>query len=162
MTGVQTYALPIYSGYDPPTPPVILDMEGRQLNNTLQVSPPKTSSGGSIQPKQETKKESTEQQVAVASQQQEQKEESKVAQNPKDKDPDYTESKSSRVSPVFEKQLQTHWMYKGFVDEKPLYVNITVSKYSDAVLTVVQDYVPDTYVFGKGIGGVIQINQVSK
>ena len=152
----------VNSGYDPPTPPVILDMEGRQLNNTLQVSPPKTSSGGSIQPKQETKKESTEQQVAVASQQQEQKEESKVAQNPKDKDPDYTESKSSRVSPVFEKQLHTHWMYKGFVDEKPLYVNVMVSKYSDAVLTVVQDYVPDTYVFGKGIGGVIQINQVTK
>ena len=31
----------VNSGYDPPTPPVILDMEGRQLNNTLQVSPPK-------------------------------------------------------------------------------------------------------------------------
>ena len=56
----------------------------------------------------------------------------------------------------------THWHYKGYVDEKPLYTSVVVPKYSDVILTVVQDYIPDTYVFGKGVGGVIQINQVTK
>ena len=155
----------VNSGYDPPTPPVILDMEGRQLNNTLQVSPPKTSSSGSVQVKQESKKESSEQQqVAVVSQQQQEqkKEEVIVRINEKDLDPDYTESKSSKVFPIYEKQLQTHWMYKGYTDGKPLYTSVVVPKYSDVVLIVVQDYVADTYAFGKGNGGVIQINQVTK
>jgi hypothetical protein len=154
----------VNSGFDPPSPPVILDMEGRQLNNTLQISQPKTSSGGNVQPKQEAKKESTEQQVAVVSQQQqeEKKEEVVVRVNEKDLDPDYTETKSSRVHPIFNKQVQTHWMYKGFSDGKPLYANVVVPKYSDATLTVIQDYVADTYSFGKGNGGTILINQVTK
>jgi len=130
------------TGYDPPTPPVVLNMEGRQLNNTLQISQPKTSSGGNIQPKQEVKKETTEQQVTVVSQEEKKEEnkEEKVIVVEKEEDSVYTTSKSSKVFPVYEKTVQKSWMYKTTPNDNKAYMNVVVPKTSDVFLNIVQDY----------------------
>jgi hypothetical protein len=155
------------TGYDPPSPPVILNMEGRQLNNSLQISQPKTTSGGSVaQPKQEIKKESTEQQVAVVSQEEEKEEKKEekvvVIVTEEEDDPVYTTSKSSKVFPMYEKQLIVSWMYKTTPNDNKGYMNIVVPKSSDVFLNVMQDFEMDSYVFGKGNGGIINIIQTNK
>lgn len=153
------------TGYDPPTPPVVLNMEGRQLNSSLQISQPKTTSGApASQTKQESKKESTEQQVTVVSQEEKKEEtkEEKVIVVEKEEDPVYTTSKSSKVFPMYEKSLMISWMYKSTPSDNKGYMNIVVPKQSDVFLNIMQDFELDSYAFGKGNGGTINIIQNNK
>lgn len=173
------------TGFDPPSPPVVLNMEGRQLNSSLQVSQPKTSTGGSMPAKEDTKKDSSsssssdtqqsqQAQVAVVAQQDSQqlelKKEPELIQQilnvqkeiVVNEDLEHSTSKSEKVFAVFEKSTQTNWMYKSTNTNNKGYINLMVPKVSDVFLTINQDSGSDIYTFGKGTGGVIIINQITK
>lgn len=165
-----------------PSTPVVVNMEGRQLNNTIQLSPPQTSSGIPVTqvsrgtPPQPSVVSSVESSVQVASQSNDNVDDFKkeivnlvvIDQILNDVTKPIRISKvtsssdDSKLQPYLEKQVQTGWQYKGISDNHTHYTNILMPLSTDIKLTVIQDLTTDSYVMGSGEGGSITIRQFIK
>lgn len=155
-----------------PTPPVIINLDGRPLNNTLQVSSPKTAAGVSFASEARSQKSSAqakantvseaEAQVVIAEESNKQKEIVKVVAVTVEKEVEKI-AKESSFSPVFGKDgRQLAWNYEHSSTSNKNYSNVMLNPNSDVIINVVQDYVSDPYILGKGNGGIITIQQITK
>lgn len=160
------------SGSNAPTPPIVINLEGRPLNSTLQVSSPKTMSGApfaSEARQQNSKSQSSKNAVSEAEAQQiaaidqEKKEETDTTVVATETKEEVTVKTEMRVNPTYDRSgKMIGWNYENMAPNNRNYTNIQMNPDTDIILNVVQNHVSDAYKMGSGAGGTIVIQQVTK
>jgi hypothetical protein len=171
------------SGNSPPMP-TLIRFDSRQVSNNMQVVPPKTEGGASLvtaardaikdaqkssQEKSAEKNNTPSTGVSGANAEQE----SQIAQQSTNKvdnqvvkvvpiiqkSVEELTAESTRVTPIYEKQVLTGWKYFGVSDSKGQEANIILPKDSLVQIVVIQDLVMDVFQFANKPQGYITIRQ---
>lgn len=160
------------SGSNPPTPPIVVNLEGRPLNNTLQVSSPKTASGaafasearGQSQKSQQSKNSvsEAEAQVIVAVDQTQKTTPAPSMPTVPDKEEEKKAVPMHVMATYNSAGIIDGWRYENSSSSNKNYTTIQMNADTNVIIGVVQDYVPDAYKMGTGTGGTIIIQQVTK